>query len=56
MAIGKWTHPNLEDYLEEPMHKIRMCVAEWMKEYTHGAKRGWQRISPPAISGTGTRL
>ena len=40
MAIGKWTHPNLEDYLEEPMNEIRMCVAEWMKAYTHGVKEG----------------
>ena len=40
MAIGKWTHPNLDDSLAEPMNEIRMCVAEWMKEYTHGVKEG----------------
>ena len=40
MAIGKWDPPNAGDFLGDPMNKIRMSVAEWMKEYTHGFEQG----------------
>ena len=56
MAIGKWDPPNAGDFLGDPMNKIRMSVAEWMKEYTHGFEQGGKEYPDVQSRGTGTRL